>query len=133
MNIIKDGITVAIIDSVASMPSGLHFLGSKENTIQVGTFLYQKNKVMRDHRHISNPRVVKKTEEVLIVFSGSCEVRLHGSQKELLYSGVLHAGDFCAVYDCGVGYTVLEDNTRMLEIKTGPYNFVSDDQDRILL
>jgi hypothetical protein len=85
---------------------------------------------MRSHKHIERQRVCKKTQEVLIVFKGSCLVRIFNKDNSIKYTGKLNPGSFCIVYDGGVGYTVLEDDTIMMEVKNGDYLVNSDDEDR---
>lgn len=124
---------IAIIDKIDHIPDGLNFYGSKEDDIQVGSFKYPENKIMRSHMHITRPRTIEKTQEILIVWKGSCRYRLYGFDKIFISSDILSAGSFLILYNGGVGYTILENDTTMLEIKAGSYNVVSDNEDRILL
>jgi len=124
---------IAIIDNLDEVKDSLSFYGVREDDIQVGTFKYLKNKVMRDHRHIIRERTIKKTQEVLIVWKGKCATRVWDSEDNLIFKGIMKSGDFIIVYNGGVGYTTLVDNTIMLEVKLGPYNILNDDEDRELI
>ena len=130
-----NGKLLAVRDSIHSYcPLGLSFYGGKEDAIQVGKFRYDKGKKLRDHRHIVRPRVVEKTQEILIVFKGSVKVTTYSQTgKEIVDECLLLEGDYYISYYGGVGFDVLEDDTRMLEIKPGTYLVDNDDLERELL
>lgn len=46
-------------------------------------------------------------------------------------SFVVKAGDILILLECGHGYKILEDNTKVLEIKNGPYLGADVDRRRI--
>ena len=128
---------LAIIDSVENFPKGLGFYGNKSDFIQVGHFRYDTNKIMRDHIHIKRERTTEKTQEILIVFKGKCAIRTyppdHKEGEKPIATNMLSAGEFYILYEGGFGGAVMQDDTIMMEIKNGPYNVASDDEDRILL
>jgi len=132
----EDGFTLAIVDNFNNFEKGLHFYGSKYDFLQVGSFCYNKDQVMRNHRHIFRPRVNIKTQEIVVVFSGSVEARTYSKEdgsNTLVDTCVLHAGDIYISYWGGCGFTVLENDTRMLEAKNGPYDVNDDNEDRELI
>lgn len=130
----QDQTLLALAWKMTECRSGLSFLGERSAAIQVGTFRYQSGTVMRDHAHIERPRTIKKTQEALIVLQGSCAARIYGKDlRSLAGELVLGPGDMLIVYDGGVGYTVEEDDTVMVEIKAGDYLVENDSEDRVLL
>jgi hypothetical protein len=129
-----NGKVLAVIDSIANIPPGLGFYGTKDDYVQVGKFRYDKGKKLRDHRHITRQRVVWKTQEILIVMRGSVQATTFAETGLLVVdSRQVKAGEFYISYWGGVGFEVLEDDTRMLEIKPGPFNVTNDDEERELL
>jgi hypothetical protein len=129
-----EGQVLAIIDSVANFKPGLSFYGTAKDFIQVGAFRYDKEKVLRDHRHIPRVRQVDKTQEILIVLRGAVEVRTFlPLGNKIVDVCELTAGEFYISYHGGVGFTVRSDDTRLLEIKPGPYDVKNDDEERELL
>ena len=129
-----EGQLLAIVDSMANIKPGLSFYGSPHDFVQVGAFRYDDGKVLRDHRHISRPRQVDKTQEILIVMRGVVEVRTFTPTGcTVVDVRELRDGDFYISYHGGVGFTVRKDDTRMLEIKPGPYDVTNDDLERELL
>jgi hypothetical protein len=134
IEIVHEDVLLAIIDDIKNFAPGLSFYGKREDNIQVGQFCYGKGKVLRNHRHIERQRIAKKTQEILIVMQGSCEARTFApTGKDLIDTRILKAGSFYVSYNGGVGFTVLEDDTRMLEIKNGPFIVNNDDEERELL
>ena len=124
---------LAKIFNVSDIKEGLHILGSPEDTLQVLSFKYKKGHNMRDHRHIPRARVVEKTQEAVVVFKGSVDVRTFGEGDRVVDQRKLVAGDVYISYSGGVGFTVLENNTIMLEFKPGHYLVHMDGEDRVLL
>jgi hypothetical protein len=125
--------TLAIIDNVDNFKEGLFFYGSPLDYIQIGAFNYDEGKILNDHVHKFRPKLAHKTQEIMVVFSGAISVRTFGEDGELVSVHILKPGDFYISYWGGCGFTVLEDNTRMLEVKNGPHDVNNDDEDRILL
>jgi len=129
----NDGKLLGIYGNIDKFPKGLGFFGTKEDFIQIMKFRYDAGKVLRSHMHIPRERVVEKTQEILIVFKGKCSIEVFDSVKTKVDSFVLNAGEFYIAYHGGFGGEVLTDDTIMMEIKPGPYNVETDDEDRILL
>jgi hypothetical protein len=128
-----NGKVLAIIDNVNNFGKGLKFYGDITDFIQVGAFRYDSNKELRNHRHIFRPKLANKTQEIMIVFTGSCAVRTYTDKGELYDEKTLEAGDFYISYWGGCGFTILQDDTIMMEIKNGPHDVNNDDEDRELL
>jgi len=129
-----EGQVLAIVDSVANFKPGLMFYGTTADFVQVGAFRYDAGKVLRDHRHIPRTRQIDKTQEILIVMQGSVQVRTFlPTGKKVVDVRELSAGEFYISYHGGVGFTVLSNDTRLIEIKPGPFNAANDDEERELL
>jgi hypothetical protein len=132
MEVITDSAeTLAIIRRAADWAPGLTFCTPDHLFVQVGCWHYPAGKMLRAHAHKAHPRVADKTQEAVLVLSGSMKVFLFSSRKERLTEFVLHAGDFAVLANGGHGYEILEDNTRVFEVKNGP--FVSVEKDKELL
>jgi hypothetical protein len=129
----SQGVVLAVVDNIYDVGKGLHFYGKPADYLQVGTFRYDRLRIMRDHRHLMQPtRKSEKTQEILIVFKGSIEARTYDiGGSEIVDMRILKAGDLYICYWGGCGFTVLEDDTIMLEAKNGP--FISDDVERELI
>src|SRR5262249_1209150 len=97
--------------------------------IQAGCWYYDKGKTLKAHAHKTYQRVVDRTQEVTLVISGSMKVFLYNSTNQLVREFVLCAGDFAVFANGGHAYEILEDNTRVLEVKNGPLLSVEQDKE----
>ena len=110
---------------------GLNFFSPDEDFIQVGTWGYDKDKQLLAHIHNKVPRHVDWTQEVLFIHSGSLKAHIYNRAEELVEEWVATTGDLLVMLGGGHGYTILEDGTKVLEIKNGPYVGAEQDRRRI--
>ena len=130
---VDDSIILSIISGKDDIKDGLHFYGTKNDFIQVGGFKYSSGKVLRNHTHINRKRKSIKTQEIMVVLSGECIARVYDINDILVHQAVLRDGQFIIVYNGGIGFTIVDDDTIMIEAKNGPYDVNSDDEDRRLI
>jgi hypothetical protein len=129
-----DGGLLAIVSNFERWPNGLTFVGQKSDALQVGTFRYPAGKVMRDHAHVRRPRTIERTQEVVVLFKGSCTARVYSKDlKTVIATWRMTPGEVLISYSGGVGYTILENDTILMEVKAGDYLVNSDDEDRVLI
>ncbi len=126
---------LAIVDTIhAPCPFGLKFYGERDDYIQVGRFRHHYGAELRKHRHVPRPRMIEKTQEILIVLRGSVEAIVYGEiSDEVIHKQLMLGGDYLISYWGGVGFRVLEEDTRMLEVKPGTYLVNDDNEERELL
>jgi len=132
MNEIKDtkGKVLAIVDNFNSVQKGISFYGEKEDFIQVGAFRHDTGYEMKAHRHLlqHNPPI-RKSQELLYVCKGSAKVSIYDEEDKFVTDVTISSGDYIISFWGGIGATILEDDTILIEPKTGP--FVSDTIERI--
>ena len=75
-------------------------------------------------------RKVTRTCECLYLISGAIAVQIYDMQEKPAESFEARAGDVVILLECGHGYQVLEDDTRVLEVKNGPYLGAETDRRR---
>jgi len=126
-----DGETVTIFHKAGDWKEGLDFLTENETFIQTGTWWYQKGKELRSHMHIVNERTAERTQETIVVISGKVRVDLYDENRKIFHQEELSAGDLGIILKVGHGYYIMEDNTKVVETKNGP--FISVEQDKIFL
>ena len=78
------------------------------------------------HHHNNVKRVIKTTDETLIIKSGKVRIDFYDEKKKYLKSKILKKGDVILLINGGHGFEMLE-KTEMIEIKQGPY---SNDKDK---
>ena len=107
---------------------GLNFITPDNMFIQVGSWWYQKGKVLDKHVHNEFDRVGKRTQECVYVKRGSMKVTLYSEKFEELESFILYTGDLAVFAYGGHGYEILEDDTQIIESKNGPFIDVDTDK-----
>ena len=125
----QDGILYAIIHRKDDWKEGLDFITPESAFIQAGTFKYPKGKQCNPHYHIENERPNNLTQECNIVMSGSMAATIYDNKNQVIHTELLRAGDMIVVLAGGHGYEILEDNTKVVECKNGP--FISVEKDKV--
>lgn len=117
----KDGLVLARHISSDEINEGLSFFSNESEFVQVGAWNYQKGKELNKHIHNTIERVVQRTQEVLYVIQGSIEAEVYDLNQNLVETLIVSKGDIIILLDSGHGYRILEDETKVLEVKNGPY------------
>ena len=116
---------LAIVVPGSYSSSGIRFLTPPNLTQQLGYMAHPAGHDIVPHCHNAVERVVRYTQEVLIIRKGNLRVDFYLSDKTYLKSHVLQAGDIIVLVSGGHGFHVLQD-VEMFEIKQGPYAGESD-------
>lgn len=126
-----NGKTIAIFHSTNDWKDGLDFLTSDSSFIQAGTWWYQNGKNLAAHKHLIHERESNITQEVIVVLTGRLLAELFDDNDMLFYTKELKPGDIGIMLSHGHGYKILEDNTKVVEIKNGPYPGPETDRIRL--
>lgn len=124
----NDVVLARLIKSEDVWKKGLAFFSQDQDFIQVGTWGYDKEKHLLPHIHNEVSREVLWTQEVIYVKQGKIRAHIFGTLENKITDLDVHAGDVIILLRGGHGYTVMEDDTQVLEVKNGPY--VGADRDR---
>ena len=102
----------------------------KENFIQLATFKLNKGKTFKPHKHLAQTNNFKErlAQESWICLQGSFKAILFDLDDTLLAEEILRSGDCSITLFGGHTYECLEDDTLILETKTGPYESVEKDK-----
>jgi hypothetical protein len=133
IEVINKGVVLAryIPADIAWKEGGLSFFSEDEEYIQAGSWNYNKGKKLLAHSHNEVKRSVLFTQEVIFVKSGSLQAYIYDDDSNLVEEITAYEDDVLIMLSGGHGYEVLEDNTKVLEIKNGPY--VGAELDRVRL
>lgn len=123
--------TVAILHSRSEWKEGLDFLTPDDTFIQAGTWWYPSGKTLKAHRHKINERTAEKTQETVVVINGSMRIDFYDDENKIFQQETVKTGDICIILSIGHGYKILEDDTRIVEIKNGPFTSVEKDKELI--
>ena len=127
--IIKDkNKLIATVLRNGDYPKGLAFFNDDNDFIQVGTWNYDKGKLVKDHRHKVFSRQARRTQEVIMVKSGKMKVKIFTDKDKLIKNIILKKGDVIIQLNGGHGFEILENNTQIFEVKNGPFMGVEKDK-----
>ncbi|KPH53615.1 hypothetical protein [Helicobacter pullorum] len=129
--IVKDGVILAKHIQACEWDKGLKFYSNDDEFIQVGTWGYDKNKELLAHTHNEVERKVYWTQEVLYIKKGSISAKIYDIYDNFLEELIAKEGDILILLRGGHGYTILEDDTQVLEVKNGPYVGAENDRRRL--
>jgi hypothetical protein len=109
---------------------GLDFLTDDDKYLQVGTWYYPKGKKLDRHHHNIVERTSNITQECVVVMEGAMIVGVYDKYKKFVTSFKMSKGDFAVFFDGGHEYEIIENETRVLETKNGPFAGVDLDKTR---
>ena len=121
---------IAIKYSLEEWPEGLNFITSDDLAIQVSSWLYKKGKILDNHYHKEYKRYANKTMEMIYVVNGLMKVSLFDIEKNFIDQFNVKTGDTAIFVDGGHGYEILEDDTKIIESKNGPFISVEKDKEK---
>lgn len=129
---ISHGVTeLAIIVRAEDWQPGLQFVSSNDDFVQVGAWWYEKGKALPAHVHLEAPRQTKHTQEVIFVVNGRVRATIYSADRTPVEVIELKQGDAMVALRGGHGYEILEEGTKVLEVKNGPYPGPEKDKARI--
>ena len=123
----SQGKTFALILRHELEVEGVKFFTASDNPLQLGVIQHEKGTEIKAHVHRNATREIGSIQEVLHIEYGRVEVNFYNMNGEEINAAVLNTGDTILLLDGGHGFKILED-TRILEIKQGPYHGIEDDK-----
>lgn len=96
-------------------------LSDSKEFLQLSSMVLPEGKKVLPHKHLSQQRTSSITQEALIVIEGSIEVTYYDTDNSLLEVVLLNAGDSTITFAGGHSFTIKENNTKVYEVKNGPY------------
>lgn len=132
--IIKDGKILARHITQEDIKPGLISFSKDDEFIQVVSWgHYEKGKYLQDHYHNKFARNADRTYEAVYVVKGSIEARLLDLDLNYVETLVVKQGEILILLESAHGYTILEEDTTVLEIKNGPFMGVDVDKTKFTL
>tara|TARA_B100000795_G_C22735020_1_gene412966 strand:+ start:839 stop:1237 length:399 start_codon:yes stop_codon:yes gene_type:complete len=129
MQVIKhDSKIISIIYRDSDWVKGLNFITPNELFVQVGSWWYDKGKKLDTHVHKEFDRNSSRTQESIYIKQGSVKVFLFTEDEKFLQDYILLEGDLAVFGFGGHGYEILEDDTKVIESKNGPFISVTSDK-----
>jgi hypothetical protein len=119
--ITKEGRVLARHITAKDLADGLSFFSKDQESIQLGAWNYNAGIELKRHIHNEAARTVLRTQEVLVVLNGSVEAAIYDLDETEVEKLIVKSGEVLVLLDSGHGYRILEDGTRVIEVKNGPY------------
>ena len=129
VEIVKNGVLYAIFDQIETTKPGSTWYGSPDEFIQVSKVRQIEGKQYDAHRHKVHERIVKQTQEVIIVIRGSLKAFIYDDSGEMLQDVLLSPHDILILYRGYHFLVVREDDTVFYEIKSGQFMSVEKDKE----
>jgi len=121
----KDKILTSIIIRAEYRPPETTFITSPDLAQQVGFVVYPAGGVIKRHLHKNVDRQNISGSEAFFAREGRLEIDIYDTQRSLLATRDLRAGDFVLMVSVRHGFRILE-ATVLLEVKLGPYGGAQD-------
>jgi hypothetical protein len=119
--VIHNNKTYALVLSVDDFRPGVRFVSEPEWALQVGLLMPAAGHAIDAHVHLPHDgREVRLTQEFLFVISGSMEVDFFNEPSQRFHTETVRQGEALLHIQGGHAFRFLEE-TRLLEVKSGPY------------
>ena len=106
----------------------LKFHTPNELFVQAISWWYQKGEILQTHIHTNYSREGTRTQETVYVKKGSMRCLVFTEEKEYLQDFILYEGDMAVFAFGGHGFEILENDTKIIESKNGPFTSVEQDK-----
>jgi len=125
-----NGEVFALIVRADYQPEGVSFITAKDNPLQLGVLTHRQGHKIKPHIHRNPPKTINEVQEVLHIDYGKIEVEFYESDGQKVRGVILNSGDTILLLSGGHGFNILEDS-KIIEVKQGPYGDVEEDKARL--
>tara|TARA_Y100000768_G_scaffold385075_1_gene370384 strand:+ start:3322 stop:3720 length:399 start_codon:yes stop_codon:yes gene_type:complete len=124
----KNNQIISIIYRDSDWIPGLNFITPNSLFVQAGSWWYNKGQILDNHIHTNYERTGTRTQEMVYVKKGSMKCFLFTEKKVFFKEFILKEGDLAVFAFGGHGFEILEDDTKIIEAKNGPFTSVEKDK-----
>lgn len=126
----NDGTSFALVLRRNIKTEGVKFFSSDDMSLQLGILKHKQGANVKPHIHRPTKKIINNVQEVLHVEYGVVECNFYNDEGKKVKSTILNEGDTILLINGGHGFNILE-NSKIFEIKQGPYTGVEDDKTHI--
>jgi hypothetical protein len=108
---------------------GVSFVTSWDNPFQLGVLKHHQGYKIKPHHHKDTTKTISSIQEALHIEYGEVKAAFYEADGREIGSAILNAGDTILLLSGGHGFEILKDS-KIIEIKQGPYYGVDDDKER---
>ena len=117
-----------IVGSISDIIGERADIAPEEEYLQLAVLKMNKGKTFKPHKHIKFEKVTDIAQESWFVHRGSVKCIFYDLDDTISEEIIINEGEFSMTFRGGHNYKILEDNTQVLEYKTGPYLGVESDK-----
>jgi len=120
-NLKHEGKVIARIIGAEELDGPFKFFTEDSDNLQISRWNHPRGYECKAHVHFEKPKTIYRVHEAIFVLRGEVEVIIYDLKGIPLYTRILRPLDICYAMDCGHGYKVLTENTKVVEFKNGPF------------
>ena len=124
----KEDLLLLAINRYEEISSNRNDICPEGEYLQISTKKLPKNTTFKPHKHNKLNRTTEITQEAWIIFEGKILASFWDIDDTIIYETILKKGDCAVVFKAGHSFKVLEENTILYEVKSGPYFGVEKDK-----
>lgn len=123
----KKKLYAIIIRKKYKKKKGINFFTDRDLTQQIGYMSHPSGYIIKPHIHKKKITKNLMTTEVIFILNGKLRVDFYSNKnkKYYLFSKIVNEGDILMLINGAHGFKVIK-NTKIIEIKQGPYDEVND-------
>ncbi|MDD1656057.1 MAG: hypothetical protein LUO87_01600 [Methanomicrobiales archaeon] len=122
-----DGELIAVVVRADYRPDGVRFLSAPGDALQLGVSGYRRGVSVAPHAHRNHEVLVPTGQEMIHVDQGKVAVDIYDRKDRFLARTLLSSGDTILFLSGGHGLS-MEEDTRIIEVKQGPYGGREEDK-----
>lgn len=112
---------VARIIGAEELDGPFKFFTVDADNLQISRWNHPKGYVCKAHIHNRILRTIDMVNEMIFVLNGELLVTFYNLDGKPICDRILRKHDICHAIECGHGYEVLAQDTKVLEVKNGPF------------
>jgi hypothetical protein len=119
---------LVVVLRAGEYPPGTKFYSREKDYLQAGTWNHSKGHRIKAHSHRIFKRTSLKTQEIVFLLTGKMRSNIYDKKGKFLTRVILKPKDIIIYLDGGHDFEILENKTRVFEVKNGPYLGVEKDK-----
>jgi len=125
---INPDVLLHLTSGVINLKSERTDISPEEEYLQLALLKFKKGKTFRPHKHITKEKITDIAQESWFVYRGSVECIFYDLDDSIVSKEIIKEGELSITFRGGHNYRILEEDTIVLEYKTGPYLGIENDK-----
>ena len=125
---IKPEILLHLVSDINTLNKERIDIAPEKEYLQLALLKLKKGKTFKPHKHLIKEKVTDIAQESWFVYKGSVECIFYDLDDKILVKEIIKEGQLSMTFRGGHNYRILQEDTLVLEYKTGPYLGVENDK-----